>query len=144
MVKKIQNILVPLDGSKNSVRGLDEAIYIARQTHATITGVFAKYLPPVYSLHPLGFLGKNFKEEAKKILEDAKVRCAKKGVLFKQKILGGADPGYDIVQYAHSKKNKFSLIVIGARGRGLAREVFFGSVSNYVIHKSKIPVLLVK
>jgi len=144
MVKKIKNILVPLDGSKNSIRGLDEAIYIARQTHATVTGVFAKYLFPVNALHPLGFLGKSFKEEARKILGAAKVRCAKKGVLFKQKILGGSDPGYDIIRYAHSKKNKFNLIVIGARGRGLAREFFFGSVSNYVVHKTKIPVLIVK
>jgi nucleotide-binding universal stress UspA family protein len=37
---KIKKILVPLDGSKNSLRGLDEAIYLARQCQATITGLY--------------------------------------------------------------------------------------------------------
>lgn len=36
----IKKILVPLDGSKNSFRGLDEAIYLARQCHAIITGLY--------------------------------------------------------------------------------------------------------
>ncbi len=142
MVKKIKNILVPLDGSKNSIRGLDEAIYIARQCHAIITGFYAKYYPPLYALHPIGFLGKSFEKEAKKIFKFAKTRSAKKGILFKQKMIGGADPGYDIVRFANSKK--FDLIVIGARGRGLTKGAFFGSVSNYVVHKTKIPVLIVK
>ena len=37
---KIKKILVPLDGSKNSMRGLDEGIYLARQCQATITGLY--------------------------------------------------------------------------------------------------------
>ena len=41
----VKKILVPLDGSKNSMRGLDEAIYLARQCHATITGL---YVIPIY------------------------------------------------------------------------------------------------
>jgi len=141
--KKIKNILVPLDGSKNSIRGLDEAIYIARHTHATITGVFAEHLAPVYAIHRLG-LGKDFKKAANKILESAKTRSAKNGILFKYKMVGGGDPGYDIIQFVHSRKNKFDLIVIGSRGIGSVKEFFLGSVSNYVVHKSKIPVLIVK
>jgi len=51
---------------------------------------------------------------------------------------------YIIVKFAHTKKNKFDLIVIGSRGMGSAKEIFLGSTSNYVLHKSKIPVLIVK
>jgi len=40
MVSKIKKILVPLDGSPNSFRGLDVAIQMARQCHATITGLY--------------------------------------------------------------------------------------------------------
>jgi len=144
MVKQIKNILVPLDGSKNSLRGLDEAIFLARQCHATITAIYAKHYPPAFVLHPTGFIGIDFKKLGKKILDPAKTRAAKRGVLLISKIIGGSDPGYDIVRFAHSRKNKFDLIVIGARGRGIVKDLFFGSVSNYVVHKSKIPVLIVK
>lgn len=143
MVKQIKNILVPLDGSKNAFRGLDEAIILARQSHATITGLYVKHKPAVYALHPLGFLGSDMVKEAKKFLSSAKTRCAKKGIVFNSKILGGG-PGYDIVRFAHNKKNKIGLIVIGSRGMGAVKEIFLGSTSNYVLHKSKIPVLIVK
>ncbi len=142
--QKIKNILVPLDGSKNSIRGLDEAISLARHCHAKIIAIYAKHYPPVFAIHPLGFLDIDFKKLGKKILDPAKTRAAKHGILLKSKIIGSADPGFDIVRYAHNKKNKINMIVIGSRGRSKAKEVFLGSVSNYVIHKSKLPVLVVK
>ena len=144
MAKKIKKILVPMDGSKNSIRGLDEAILLARECNATLTAVYAKSLPAVYALHPLGFVGQVFKKEAKKILDAAKTRAAKKGILLKQKILNGNDPGYDIIRYANKSKPKFDMIVIGSRGRGSTKEMFFGSVSHYVVHKATMPVLVVK
>jgi len=51
-------------------------------------------------------------------------------------------PRAEIVKFA--QKNMFDLIVIGARGLGSGKELLLGSVSSYVIHKSKIPVLLVR
>lgn len=144
MAKKIKNILVPLDDSKNSIRGLDEAILLARECNATITTVYAKHLPTIYALHPLGFLGKNFKKEGKKLFDIAKTRAAKRGILLKHKMLTGGDPGYDIVRYANRNKPKFDIIVIGSRGIGIVKEVFFGSVSNYIVHKASMPVLVVK
>ncbi len=144
MVEEIKKILVPLDGSKNSIRGLDEAISLARQFHATITAIYAKQYPPFFVLHPLGFIAADFRKEGKKILDPAKTRAAKHGILLKSKIIGGGVPGFDIVRFAHNKKNNFDMIVIGARGRGFVKEIFLGSVSNYVVHKSKLPVLVVK
>ena len=140
---KTKKILVPLDGSKNSIRGLDMAIYIARQSHGTITALAVKSVPGIYALHPLGFLDFNSMTEVKKILNDAKLRAAKKGIQLTSKALAG-DPGYDIARFANNSKNKIDLVVIGARGRGSAKELFLGSVSNYVLHKSKKPVLVVK
>jgi len=142
--KKIKNILVPLDGSKNSIRGLDEAIYIARQCHATITAIYAKQIPLAFVRHPVGLIGIDFKKLGKKILDPAKTRAAKHGIRLISKTIGSGDPRYDIARFAHSRKNKFDLIVIGARGSGIVKHLFFGSVSNYIIRKSKIPVLVVK
>ncbi len=40
------------------------------------------------------------------------------------------------------KRGKFSLIVIGSRGGGSKKEMFFASVFNYVIHTVDIPVIV--
>ncbi|QDI88308.1 universal stress protein [Candidatus Nitrosopumilus sp. SW] len=143
MVIKTKKILVPLDGSKNSIRGLDMAIHIARQSHGVIVALSVKSVPGIYAIHPLGFLDFNSSKELKKTLDDAKLRAAKKGIKLISKALSG-DPGYDIARFANNKKNGIDLVVIGARGRSSAKELFLGSVSNYVLHKSKKPVLVVK
>ena len=141
--KKVTKILVPLDGSKNSQRGLEMAISVARQFGATITGVYSIYAPPHSEFRGVGSVEESLNEEVKKIMDNAKVLAAQNGIVFKEKLMRG-DIGYNIIKLAHNKKEKFNLIIIGNRGRGSLKEMFFGSVSNYVIHASKIPVLLVK
>lgn len=42
-----------------------------------------------------------------------------------------------------AKANKAKLLVIGQRGLGAIRRTFLGSVSDYVIHHTHVPVLLV-
>jgi nucleotide-binding universal stress UspA family protein len=139
--KKIKKILVPLDGSKNSLRGLDEAIYLARQCQATITGL---YIIPIYprnladAIMPFQI---HLNKEAKKFMDSAKKRSAQKGIDFKSKIIFGS-PTVEIEEL--SKKGKFDIIVIGSRGQSELKEIFLGSVANAIVHKSKIPVLVVK
>ncbi|WP_428327079.1 universal stress protein [Nitrosopumilus sp.] len=140
--KKISKILVPLDGSKNSQRGLETAIMLARQCGATITGVFSIHAPPHSEFRGIGSVEKSLNREVKKIMEESKVLAAKNGIVFKEKLMRG-DIGYNIVKLAQGKE-KFDMIVIGSRGRSSTKELFFGSVSNYVIHTAKIPVLVVK
>lgn len=142
MIKnKIKRILVPIDGSANSLRGLDEAIFFARQCQATITGLNVINVPPSMVLNRRKLEAGSIK--AMELLMDAaKTKSARHGVDFHSKIIKGADPGYDIVRF--SKNHKIDLIVIGARGLSGIKETFLGSVSNYVLHKSKIPVLVVK
>jgi nucleotide-binding universal stress UspA family protein len=141
MENKIKRILVPMDGSKTSFRALDSAIQVARACHATILGVHsipflpAEFMPAVvpYKIYQ--------KKEAGKFLENAKQLAAKKGILFSYAITYGS-PVEQILGIA--KKKKVDLIVIGARGKGRVAELFLGSVSNAVLHKSSIPVLVVK
>ncbi|RMW39808.1 MAG: universal stress protein [Nitrosopumilus sp.] len=140
--KKISKILVPLDGSKNSQRGLEIAISLARQCGATITGVFSIHAPPHSEFRGIGSVEKALNREVKKIMEESKTLAAKNGIVFKEKMMRG-DIGYNIVKLAQGKE-KFDMIIIGSRGRSSAKELFFGSVSNYVIHTAKIPVLVVK
>ncbi len=141
MAIKIKKILVPLDGSSNSFRGLDVAINMARQCHATITGLYVVGITKPRTSEPISSPEKLFLEYAQKIMKKAKLKAAKKGILFFDRVSYG-DYGKGIVDVAERKN--FDLIVIGSRGMGSAKEIFLGSVSNYVLHKSKKPVLIVK
>jgi len=140
--KKILKILVPLDGSKNSIRGLETAITLARSCGATITGIYSIYAPPHSEFRGVGSVEKALNVKVKKFMEEAKNLAAKNGIVFNEKIARG-EIGYNIIKLAHGKGN-FDMIVIGSRGRSSTKEMFFGSVSNYVIHTSKIPVVVVK
>ena len=85
---------------------------------------------------------KSFNEEIKKFMHEAKTLAAQNGIVFRDKIAKG-EIGYNIIKATHGK-TKYDMIVMGSRGRSSTKEMFFGSVSNYVIHTSKIPVLIVK
>ena len=137
----IKKILVPLDGSKNSMRGLDEAIYIARQCQATITTLYVTPLTPPKTDAQISYIEKHLLKNAAKFMQKAKKRAAQNGILLFDKILYGHE-GKKIVNFAQTKN--FDLIVIGSRGMSSAKELFLGSTSNYVLHKSSIPVLVVK
>lgn len=137
----IKKILVPLDGSPNSFRGLDTAIHLARQCHATITGLYVVGLTKPRPDEPISALEKMLLENAHKIMKKAKLKAAKQGILFIDRVSYG-DEDKKIVDIAQRKN--FDLIVIGSRGMSAAKEIFLGSVSNYVLHKSKKPVMIVK
>jgi len=141
MVLKIKKILVPLDGSSNSFRGLDVAIHLARQCHATITGLYVVGITKPRTDEQITSTEKIFLEYAQKIMKKAKLKAAQKGILFFDRVSYGDDEKR-IVDVA--EKKNFDLIVIGSRGMGAAKEIFLGSTSNYVLHKSKKPVLIVK
>jgi len=139
----VKKILVPIDGSANSFRGLDMAVSIAKPVGASITVVHAVYEPSRSEFRNAGSVGKTQKDEAKKIVQRAERTLESNGIPFKTRVVYG-NTGYSILKLAHSKSEKIDMIVIGSRGRGSIKEMFFGSTSNYVIHSSKIPVLVVK
>ena len=78
----------------------------------------------------------------KKFMGEVKLLITQNRIAFKEKMVRG-EIRYNIIKIAHGKDN-FDMIVIDSRGRSSAKEMFFGSVSNYVIHTSKIPVVIVK
>ena len=137
--KNFKKILVPLDGSKNSLRGLTKAIELARQTGGVLTGLVVIPPLPVTGIHNLASIRKNRQKEAKLVLNKAKQQAARHGIMLKSRVFGG-DPGYNIANIA----DKFDIIVIGSRGHGAAKQFFLGSTSNYVVHTVRKPVLIVK
>jgi nucleotide-binding universal stress UspA family protein len=141
MAKKFNKILVPLDGSKNSMRGLDAAISIANASGAEITGFYVFNLPIAAGIKYTKKMKDQAQEKAVKAIGPAMRKAQQAGAKFQHKT-GGGDTGEEIVRFAN--KGNYDLLVIGARGMSGVKEAFLGSVSNHVMHKSKIPVMVVK
>lgn len=136
-------ILVPLDGSDNSFRALDVAIYLAQKSNSVITVLYSISIFPNIEFQTIDPIQCQVEERkfAESVLQKAESICKQNNVVTTNVISHGT-PGYVIVTYASD--HKIDLIVIGSRGRSTIKEVFLGGVSNYVLHKSTIPVLIVK
>ncbi|SRR5579885_2127923 len=132
--QRIKKILVPLDGSKNSQRSLETAIHLAKEHEASLTAI--------YVIHTLSESVRQRRQESTpEFLLLAKKLAEKNDVPFHSRTLEG-DPGHSIIEYANTRN--IDLIVIGARGLGTFKKIFLGSVSSYVLHKSKVAVMLIK
>ena len=95
--KKISKIFVPLDGSKNSQRGLETAITLARNCGATITGFYSINAQPHSEFKGSPSVEKSLYKEVEKIMEKAKTLAAQNGIVFKDKIALG-EIGYNIIK----------------------------------------------
>ena len=140
-MSNFKKILVALDGSSNSFRGLDSAIYLARQFHTTITGLYVVPMVKPNPSDPISSMEKLFLENAANFMKKAKRKAAQNGILFFDTVVYG-DDGVEIVRFA--KRHNFDIIVIGSRGISLVKEIFIGGSSNYVLHKAPMPVMIVR
>jgi nucleotide-binding universal stress UspA family protein len=139
--QKIEKILVPIDGSRNSYRALDFAILMAKSFNATISVVFVIDLQTIREYAVLDPISKRLELQGKRLLKKLKTKVTKSRIKFSGKIIHGKT-GITIIKLAN--KEKFDIIVMGARGLGGFSGLLVGSVSNYVIQKSKKPVLIIK
>jgi nucleotide-binding universal stress UspA family protein len=140
----LSKILVPVDGSENSLRALDHAIYLAKKTGADITAMNVTENPPtvyVESQKLLNELLANFRAESAKVLDMCK-QIAEKSDVKIDTVIGEGDAASNIVGYA--QKQGFDTIIIGRRGLGRFKEMVLGSVSNKVLHHAKCSVMIVK
>jgi len=136
----LNRILVPVDGSKKSFQALDRAITLAGFTHGQVTCLHV--IPHVLEGGPrTKAFDKQIKEDGEILLKKASKRAGNKNVKFATKLLRGS-PSHVTLHLA--KSGKFDHIVMSSTGSGSASGDMIGSVSNYVIQKSKIPVYLIK
>jgi len=139
----MRKILVPIDGSANSVRGLEKAIEFAKNDNSSITLLHIMTLPPVHVLgHSKDKVKMSLAKKAQQFLQDAEDRCLNQNISLTTKIIYGYDPAYDIEQFI--KKSKYDMVVIGAKGKSSLKRLFLGSVSSYLVQTLKIPVTVIK
>jgi len=93
----VKKILVPIDGSPNSVRGLEKAIDFAKHDDSSITLLHIAILPPVHVIgHSRDKVKKSLAKNAQKFIKDAEDRCTNQSIPFTTKLTYGSDPPYDI------------------------------------------------
>jgi nucleotide-binding universal stress UspA family protein len=140
-----KKILVPVDGSENSRRALEQAVSIAKGgAGASVTIVHVVERPPtvyVESQKLLDELLARYRQESEKVLGEFEAHAEKLGLKVESVVMEG-DAATNIVSYAD--KGKFDMIVMGSRGLGRFREAVLGSVSSKVLHHARCPVLIVK
>lgn len=132
--------MVPLDGSKTSLRGLKFALGVAKQSDSSVIGL--NVCSPFMYVETQSLLTNKMKQKSKEIITQAEKTSQKIKVSFSGVIKDGNNIGKTIVMFAES--HKMDLIVIGSRGPSPEIEMFLGSVANHVVNKSKIPVTVVK
>jgi nucleotide-binding universal stress UspA family protein len=141
-------ILVPVDGSETSTRGLNEAIKLAKAQGGQLRLVHIvnefildyTYSPALYATNLIESLIKAGRE----VLDTAEKAVKREGVRVETVLIesiGGA--AADLI-LAQAKLWSADLIVMGTHGRrGLAR-LAMGSDAEQVVRAATVPVMLVR
>ena len=149
----LKNILVCLDGSAYAEQILDYAkqelmvpnanLTLLRVVHTHLVymeGAEFTAAPNVPDMPSQKTIKKDY-DEAISYLEAKAQLLRKAGIKVKIAAVIG-EPGEAIIKYAQD--NDIDLVAIATHGRGGIKKVFFGSVAEYVMRYSSLPVLLVK
>lgn len=146
-----KTILVCLDGSELAEQIL---LYITEQAlHFDSKVVLLQVIasPPFisWSVQPnvAQQLMDQYREEvnkAKAYLDQTALLLREKGVDAESVLLQGtpSEAGRHIVDYAH--ENKVDIIAISTHGRGGLKRLIFGSVADFVLRESRLPMLVVR
>jgi len=141
-------ILVPVDGSETSKRGLTEACRLAKEQGAELRCLFVideHYLIANY----MGFmympdLIDKLRDNGKEILEEASGQARKSGVQVESVLRESAGRRVSEMILDEAKTWAAGLIVMGTHGRRGLSHLALGSDAESVVRNSPVPVLLVR
>ncbi|XP_013076850.2 uncharacterized protein LOC106063077 isoform X1 [Biomphalaria glabrata] len=148
-----KSVIIAMDGSGHSFYAFD---WYMSQMHTPDTEVIvahsshhhSKPFSHVQNLMPsvitsdhssMSRIIQQEEEEVNKIVAQIKGKLTQAGVRGKLLRLTG-EPGAAIIQAA--QEHKVHCIVTGSRGLGTVRRTLIGSVSDYILHHSHVPVLV--
>ncbi len=145
------NLLVSTDGSPLAMRGVREALRLAKALHGRLTGVYVIPPPPaVYgesaSYYAAGFTASEYRKymrkAARKALDKLKDSAGKAGVRCATRIVTDLQPWKGILHAARGAR--CDMIVMASHGRGALGGLILGSETRHVLAHSKIPVLVAR
>jgi nucleotide-binding universal stress UspA family protein len=137
-----RNILIPVDGSQNSLRALKHAAERFRDSpHAHLLLLNVQPALPASRHVPKAMIKEHQQRMSEEALTPARALAERLGVTFDCYLRVG-DPAETIASFA--QRTQCREIVMGSRGLGRVRGLMLGSVTTKVIHLATVPVTLVK
>src|SRR5829696_6684497 len=136
----LEKVLLATDGSKDAALSARAAADVCQGTGAELHVVHVWYSVPTARLRP--FMQRELKKLGKELLEEGVKRVEDSGGLVSgAHLLEGraADEILDLAEQIGA-----GLVVIGSRGLGPVGRIALGSVSEAVIHHSRLPVLVLR
>lgn len=137
-------ILVPVDGSDNSYRALDAALFFSGKLGSKIAAVHVMEDIPLLHIQSeklLRELLEDYKNQQELILTKSSEIAKEKNLIIDTILLHG-NPSSIILDLCD--KEKYDMIVMGSRGMGKFKELVLGSVSSKIVHHSSCPVMIIR
>lgn len=144
-----QRILVPIDGSATSKRGLEEAIRLAKLTQGQLR-LFHVIDELSFALAMDAYAGyagdwlKVLRENGKRILDEARATAQAASVEADVQLCDTFSGSVHEMVNAEAAKWPADLIVLGTHGRRGVGRVVMGSSAEHVLRYASVPVLLVR
>jgi len=145
-----RKVLVAVDGSSNAEKAFQfylDNIYKADDVVNLVYVTTTPHLPAISLESPMSFPTQEWQtklskqiEENQKVLEQFEAICESRKITKKAHLVTGS-PGEKICDV--SANEHVSFIVMGSRGLNALRRTFTGSVSDYVLRHSHVPVTVV-
>lgn len=134
----IQEILVPMDSTGIGQYGVKQILPILQCCGATVHALYVRRSPGVYKRDRIRF---DPDEALDGVSEQFERTMGELGLEVKGDIRKGS-PQTEILNYAG--ENDIDLILMTTHGRTGVNRIFHGSVTEDVVRKSSIPVMVVK
>jgi nucleotide-binding universal stress UspA family protein len=143
-----QRILVPIDGSETSKRGLEEAVRVSKALGGQLRLVHivddsALALNPETGIAAAPLV-EDFAEGGKEILENARALAHEQGVEAEVVLHENFTGRVADLIVDEARKWRADLIVMGTHARTGIKHAVLGSDAEAVLHGADVPVLLVR
>lgn len=136
------SVMVPVDGSANSLRALSLACRRARARRGSIVvALNVQPAMPPSRINPREVIRDHHERMSAEVFQKVAVVAKREKVRVEQEMVVGMPAEAIVRQAIHHRAIE---IVMGTRGLGGVKGLFMGSVAMKVVHLSKLPITLVK
>ncbi|HKO64467.1 MAG TPA: universal stress protein [Candidatus Nitrosocosmicus sp.] len=147
-------ILIPIDGSTNSMKAIDYAVDLADKYKSELLALHVLYSQSGFAFHKetvagaitsssLNDLNLDAKQEAEKWFKEINEKAEKRKVQIKTEVVFTV---ISIVEgiLTYAEKEDINLIIIGSKGKSGWKKLIVGSVASGISTYAHCPILIVK